>query len=118
MSIDLEKDYDNDIPKHKKKSVSKGQPRADHKHKYETAAIRIDRVVLGKPQRIVCKGKVCIVCGRIGELKMFRVKNEESQQEIWDKYPHYYMNDLCDKVAVKAEFTCEPNVTYPNYSTK
>lgn len=25
-----------DIPKHKKKSKKKGQPRADHKHEYKT----------------------------------------------------------------------------------
>lgn len=115
MKSDYEKDYDEKVvPKHKKKSSAKGQPRADHKHIYEQAAIRLDTVILNKPQRIVFEGSVCTICGRISNLKVFATNKDKTQKEIWDKYPHYYINDLCDKNAIREELSEEPDVTCPN----
>ena len=33
------KPFENEIPKHKKKSKKKGQPRADHKHEYKEVVV-------------------------------------------------------------------------------
>jgi len=117
VGIDIEKDYDNDIPKHKKKSGAKGTPRADHKHKYETAAIRVNRMVGGTPRKIIFKGEVCVVCGRVSNLTNFfgfSSKDTETAEEVWRKYPHYTMDSFMDKVAVKEPDADEPDVTCPN----
>ncbi|MEE1502962.1 MAG: hypothetical protein UGF89_01790 [Acutalibacteraceae bacterium] len=112
MSIDMEKDYENDIPKHKKKSSAKGTPRADHKHEYETAAIRINRMVQGKPVKIICKGEVCTICGRVAKLEAFW-SHEKEKDEVWAKYPHYLMADFMSKTAIREEMAPEPDVTCP-----
>ena len=100
-SYDLDKYCENDIPKHKQKSDAKHQPRADHKHIYEVGAIRIDTMVAGKPKLIICKGRICTLCGRVGELNFLWSNGNETQDEIWRSYPHYIMNDFTDKVAIK-----------------
>ena len=59
---------ENEIPAHKKKSKKKGQPRADHKHTYETVLLtRYYRFNFGEPRVSENKQptKVCTICGRI-----------------------------------------------------
>ncbi len=57
---------------HKKKSVKKGQPRADHKHTYETVLLHsIYHYKDYKSGRdathtMVLPTKVCTICGRVG----------------------------------------------------
>ena len=65
--------YD-EVPAYKKKSKKKGQPRADHKHVYETVLLTkfyhgID-FKTGKPSisEQSLPTKVCTVCGRIDDV--------------------------------------------------
>lgn len=71
---------DDEIPAYKKKSKKKGQPRADHKHAYETVLLtRYYHFNLGEPRTSESKQptKVCTICGRIDE-----VDKDESLYEI------------------------------------
>lgn len=57
-----------EIPAYRKKSKRKGQPRADHKHAYETVLL-ITRyhINVGRPSisEHILPTKVCAICGRI-----------------------------------------------------
>jgi hypothetical protein len=71
---------DDEIPAYKKKSKKKGQPRADHKHTYETVLLtRYYHFNLGEPRTSESKQptKVCTICGRIDE-----IDKDESLYEI------------------------------------
>ena len=65
---------DDEIPAHKKKSKKKGQPRADHKHAYET--VLLTKYYHGtdfktghpKVSEQSLPTKVCTVCGRIDDV--------------------------------------------------
>ena len=66
--IDL---IDDEVPAYRKKSKKKGQPRADHKHIYETVLLtRYYHFNLGEPRTSESKWptKVCTICGRIDEV--------------------------------------------------
>ena len=68
IKVDL---IDDEIPAYRKKSKKKGQPRADHKHTYETVLLtRYYHFNLGESRTSECKQptKVCTICGRIGEV--------------------------------------------------
>lgn len=57
-----------EIPAYRKKSKKKGQPRADHKHTYETVLLtRYYHYNFGEPRTSESKQptKVCTICGRI-----------------------------------------------------
>lgn len=59
---------DDETPAYKKKSKKKGQPRADHKHIYETVLLtRYYHFNFGEPRVSEVKQptKVCTICGRI-----------------------------------------------------
>lgn len=59
---------DDEIPAYRKKSKKKGQPRADHKHTYETVLLtRYYHFNLGEPRTSeqIQPTKVCTICGRI-----------------------------------------------------
>ena len=60
---------DKEVPKYKKKSKRKGQPRSKHKHKYETVLLhRINHCDWSsKPMECLTPTKVCQVCGRISD---------------------------------------------------
>ena len=60
---------DNEIPKYKKKSKRKGQPRSKHKHQYETVLLHsINHYDWSKkPVEHLIPTKVCQICGRIGD---------------------------------------------------
>jgi hypothetical protein len=60
-----------DTAKHKKKSNKKGQPRADHKHTYETVLLHTTfKFNLGTSRVAEHRypTKVCTICGRIGDV--------------------------------------------------
>lgn len=62
---------DDEIPAYKKRSKKKGQPRADHKHIYETVLlIRYYHFNFGEPRTSESKQptKVCAICGRIDDV--------------------------------------------------
>ena len=63
--IDL---IDDEIPTYRKKSKKKGQPRANHKHTYETVLLtRYYHFNFEEPKTSESKlpTKVCTICGRI-----------------------------------------------------
>jgi hypothetical protein len=72
--------------KHKKKSTSKGQPRAKHKHIYKTVLLTRDyhsnNFQTGRPEVHEYRSvtKVCTICGRIDDV---------------DHDPSYYVNKPC-----------------------
>lgn len=65
---------DDEVPAYKKKSKKKGQPRADHKHIYETVLLTKcyhgTDFKTGKPSvsEQSLPTKVCTVCGRIDDV--------------------------------------------------
>jgi hypothetical protein len=107
--------------KHKKKSKSKGKPRADHKHIYETVLlIRNYQAVdynTGKLEttQYMLPTKVCTICGRINGFDndpSYYIKSPVLNLPflLWDKtlsenalnLPKWYVNDF-DKFAVKVD---------------
>jgi hypothetical protein len=79
-------------PKHRKKSKKKGQPRADHKHEYETVLLHRNFGSLfdSKTKSYnVSATKVCVICGRVGY-------RDESRYELVDAenpVPPYHVKD-------------------------
>ena len=110
---------DDEIPAYKKKSKKKGQPRADHKHTYETVLLtRYYHFNLGEPRTSECKQptKVCTICGRIDEVdkdeSLYEVHPDPTVKSwmVWRKelsekalsLPKWYVDDF-DKFATKME---------------
>lgn len=96
---------ENEIPKHKKKSKKKGQPRADHKHEYKKVVLHSwwdDIFKQGvKHERIeICD--VCAICGRIGTYVTGRFFQEEMNYDITGM-EHWYVDDYFDKFAKRME---------------
>lgn len=58
----------NEKPKHRKKSSKKGQPRANHKHIYETVLLHYFTDYHFAEKLIVHPTKVCTICGRISSI--------------------------------------------------
>lgn len=62
---------DDEIPAYRKKSKKKGQPRADHKHMYETVLLtRCHHFNFGELRTSESKRptRVCTICGRIDDV--------------------------------------------------
>jgi len=113
---------DDEIPAYKKKSKKKGQPRADHKHTYETVLLYRDwhttNFKTGRPEirQTILPTKVCNICGRIDETdndpsyyvetqmndKPFVYFNKELSEKALS-LPKWHANDYFDKFAVKVE---------------
>lgn len=108
--------------KHKKKSTSKGQPRAKHKHTYETVLLTRDyhskNIKTGRPEVYEYRSviKVCTICGRIDDvdydpsyyvekpcanLPFAAYKKELSEKALG--LPKWHCADFFDKFAVKVE---------------
>lgn len=115
-TIDLIND---DIPAYKKKSKKKGQPRADHKHMYETVLLITHyHINVGKPSISdhIMPTKVCTICGRIDYIdedeSMYKVHPDPDvkhwmiwRRELSDKalgLPKWQV-DAFEKFAIKAE---------------
>ena len=66
--------FEEEIPKYRKKSTSKGQPRSKHKHIYETVLLvrhhEVPDIHTGKQIEKESRypTKVCTICGRIDEI--------------------------------------------------
>ena len=106
-------------PKHKKKSIAKGQPRSKHKHIYETVLLTKDYHTTdntGKPKIVqnTYPTKVCTICGRIDSVdhdQSFYIKKtvpnlpflafESVLSEKALNLPKWYAGDFWDKFAVK-----------------
>ena len=99
--------FESDVPKHKKKSKAKGQPRANHKHKYIEVALHTTwQGPYLRKHTTVSKAKVCEICGRVKENDWFGVKLQReglTVEELIKNYPSWYLNDLMDKFAYKKE---------------
>ncbi len=112
-----------DETKHRKKSVAKGRSRADHKHQYEVVLLtkyyrytdyKTGKMAVGEG---VYPHRVCVICGRIGELilhdKKYYTKTlreglpVRSYDEILNEYalslPKWYAEDFFDKFAKPEE---------------
>jgi hypothetical protein len=112
---------DDEVPAHKKKSKKKGQPRADHKHVYETVLLTKfyhgTDFKTGKPSvsEQSLPTKVCIVCGRIDDVdwdESYYAKKEVSSvsfvafsRELTEKALglQKWHADFFDKFAIKME---------------
>ena len=115
--IDREKPIVDEIPKYKKKSKKKGQPRADHKHEYKTVLLLneyVNRYLPDKTTLYELPKKVCMICGRVGDTDMSmydlveiedplpykiykRVIRDKESLEKW------YVDDYFDKFAKKMD---------------
>lgn len=112
--IDLIND---EIPTYRKKSKKKGQPRADHKHTYETVLLtRYYHYNLGEPRTSESRlpTKVCTICGRIDyvdhDVSLYDVHPDTKikwafAKDLSDKALSLpkWRADSFDKFAVKAE---------------
>lgn len=80
---------DEEVGKYKKKSTAKGQPRANHKHEYQTVLLTKyyegHNFKTGKPQttEYIDPTRVCVICGRIDRI---------------DRDPSYYTDTLCQGI--------------------
>lgn len=103
---------ENDIPKHRKKSKKKGQPRADHKHEYKTVLLLNEyehAYFPGEKTLIKRPTKVCMICGRVGETDMSMYDHEEIPDMPYrvyqriirneDSLEKWYVEDYFDKTA-------------------
>lgn len=108
--------FENDVPKHKKKSKKKGQPRADHKHEYKTVLLHSYFDNPFKPGvKNECKQpvKVCMICGRVGNVDVGRYSRVEipdmpyriHERVIRDEesLEKWYLDDFFDKFAHKTK---------------
>ena len=68
-----------EIPAHKKKSKKKGQPRADHKHIYETVLLTRHCHFNSGDSEYILPTKVCTICGRIDKT--------DEDESLWEKHP-------------------------------
>jgi ribosomal protein L32 len=87
-------DYNNDIPKYRKKSTKKGKSRADHKHEYGIVSVSFK----DSCSPAVHKAKVCKTCGYLNNI-YFGLDISNSRD--FSKYPEidnkiYYIN-ISDK---------------------
>lgn len=113
---------DDEVPAYKKKSKKKGQPRADHKHVYETVLLTKfyhgTDFKTGKPSvsEQSLPTKVCTVCGRIDDVdwdESYYAKKEVSSvsfvayssRELTEKALSLqkWHADFFDKFAIKME---------------
>ena len=108
--------------RHRKKSKAKGQPRADHKHIYETVLLTSryhgTDFKTGKPRITETKvpTKVCTICGRINHTDRdpkyyvrnyipnlpFKTYKEELSEEALS-LPKWLAEDFWDKFAIKID---------------
>lgn len=102
--MDLAEVIENDIPKYKKKSRKKGQPRADHKHEYKKVVVHsfidspFQQGIKNEYQDI---HEVCMICGRIGRLISSGLFGFDDSKYNMQDIEHWYVEDYFDKFAKK-----------------
>ena len=119
----IEKSYVDDVPKYKKKSSAKGQPRSKHKHCYETVLLKryyhFPDIKTGKTRTTYTETptKVCPICGRVSHSDRdpsfykktvtqevpYRIMSTELSEKAL-KLPKWYLEDFMDKFAKEGEF--------------
>lgn len=109
-----------EVPKYRKKSKAKGQPRSKHKHVYETVLLtktyHYADIKTGRPEVIQTQTpqKVCTICGRIDEVdydESYYIRKPNpifpfiSEMELSEKALNLskWSADFWDKFAVKQE---------------
>lgn len=98
--------FENEVPKYKKKSKKKGQPRADHKHEYKEVVLHswwdhpFKRGVMIENTE-VCK--VCTVCGRIGDYITGPFFSLDRYGYNTEDMEHWMVDHCFDKFAKKME---------------
>lgn len=110
--------FESDVPRYKKRSKKKGQPRADHKHEYKTVLLLNEYVNTYLPDKktlIKRPTKICTICGRVGEIdrSQYDVKQipdmpyiiHEYEIRDEDKLEKWYVESYFDKFAKRMEVT-------------
>ena len=100
--------FENEVPKHRKKSKKKGQPRADHKHEYKTVLLHS---YMDNPFRQGEKNEykhvtgICTICGRVDTSSWRRLLKEVVGNGDMDvkQLEKWYLEDYFDKFAKKME---------------
>lgn len=88
----------NDIPKHKKKSKAKGQPRANHKHEYKTVLLHsfvpLRRAGTIEEVERLTASRVCRICGRLNGID----PEQYEQKEVTPPSPYFsHFTESCIK---------------------
>lgn len=109
---------ENDEPRHRKRSKKKGRPRADHKHEYKTVLLLneyVNRYFPDRPTLTKRPTKVCMICGRVGDIDLSQYAYEEVPDLPYLTYnkvirdeeslEKWYVDDYFDKFAKKMEET-------------
>ena len=113
---------DDEVGKYKKISTAKGQPRAKHKHIYETVLLitpyQVPEVATGKQLEKEHRypTKLCTICGRVDTIDYDDqwYNKEEHKHLTWRyftkdlsdaalKLPVWFRNDHFDKFAIPME---------------
>jgi hypothetical protein len=100
------KPFENEVPKHKKKSKKKGQPRADHKHDYKEVVVHSwwdNPFKQGEKREHTDICEVCTICGRIGKYITGIFDDWDKNEYDVDQMEHWYKDDWMDKAAKKLE---------------
>lgn len=108
---------DDEIPVYRKKSKKKGQPRADHKHTYETVLLsRYYHYNLGEPRTSESRQptKVCTICGRIGEVDRDESLYEKNPCNVITKWM-VWTKDLSEKALSLPKWRVE---AFDKFATK
>ena len=105
-----------EIPAYRKKSKKKGQPRADHKHTYETVLLsRYYHYNLGEPRTSESRKptKICMICGRIDYV------DDDPSYYVKNKVPRIpflaYEKDLSEKALALPKWCAE---AFDKFATK
>ena len=97
---------ENEVPKHKKKSKKKGQPRADHKHEYKNVVLHswwVNPYKNGEKHEHTHIYKVCTICGRVGECVAGMFYAIDPDKYDVTSMEHWMVDDCFDKFAKKME---------------
>ena len=92
--------FENEVPKYKKKSKKKGQPRADHKHEHKEVVLHwwwdnpFKQGVKNEHTQIC---KVCAICGRVGEYVAEIFYEIDPDKYDVTKMEHWMVDDYFDK---------------------
>ncbi len=98
--------FESEVPKYKKKSKKKGQPRANHKHEYKEVVLHswwdnpFKQGVRNESTEIC---KVCTICGRIGDYVTGFLLGVDSSKYDMTSMEHWMVDDYFDKFAKKME---------------
>jgi hypothetical protein len=89
------KPFETEVPKHKKKSKKKGQPRADHKHEYETVVLHSwwHNPFKNEMNEHTEVCEICTICGRIGTYITGRFFQTEELEYDITNLNHWCIND-------------------------